>query len=183
MKSLAKNLSVFLITIILTGCVGFEAPPMATPAQMAAVVPPPIEDNSGNFMSPYTSDGVLAEWVDKSVNAKMGEQLGGVIGAAAGRELAENIPFIGGWLGQAAGEAIGREVALEAAGGEEFIRDTSDISFNSLADLSVYLYVTYSSNQHYADALEAAMSIYPELREGYYNYLIGASQSVLTPAY
>ncbi len=31
-----------------------------------------IEDNSGQYLSPYTSDGVTAEWVNKAINAKMG---------------------------------------------------------------------------------------------------------------
>ena len=96
-------------------------------------------------------------------------------GAYAGQKLAENIPFIGGWLGQAAGESLGREVALEAAGGEEVLRDTSDISFNSLQELAVWMYVNHSSHPHYQDALDSAMAVYPELKTVYSQALYTAS--------
>lgn len=146
---------------------------LAPPEQLTA--PMPAQGNSGEYMSPYTSDGVLAEWVNNSVNAEMGSAIGGMAGAYAGQKLAENVPFIGGWLGQAAGESLGREVALEAAGGEEVIRDTSDVSFNSLQELAVWMYVNHSSHPHYQDALDSAMSVYPELKQIYSSALYTAS--------
>ncbi|MDB6114799.1 MAG: hypothetical protein JWQ62_1744, partial [Lacunisphaera sp.] len=72
----------------------------AFPTASAVVAPKPIEGNTGKYMSPFTSDGVVAEWVDKAVKAKMGSAVGGAIGAYAGQKAMENIPFIGGMLGQ-----------------------------------------------------------------------------------
>ncbi|RWU13048.1 hypothetical protein EGC76_02185 [Pseudidiomarina gelatinasegens] len=162
---------VAILALFLSACA--MGPQLAQPYQLTA--PPAIEGNSGQYMSPYTSDGVLAEWVNNARNADMGSAIGGMAGAYAGQKLAENIPFIGGWLGQEIGETVGREVALEMAGGEEIIRGTSDISFNSLEELSVWMYVTHSAHPHYQDALESAMSIYPELKTVYSQALYTAS--------
>ncbi|RUO78500.1 hypothetical protein [Pseudidiomarina taiwanensis] len=168
-----KLLFVAAAALMLSACGGVMAPQIAAPNQLMS--PTPIEGNTGEYMSPYTSDGVLAEWVNNAVNAEMGATVGGMAGAYAGQKLAENIPFIGGFLGQELGNAVGREVALEMAGGEEALRDTSDISFNSLEEMSVWMYVNHSSHEHYADALESAMSVYPELRQIYYVALQNAS--------
>lgn len=169
-----KLVLVAAISIMLTACA--SAPYMAQPTQLTA--PAAIMDNSGAFMSPYTTDGVVAEWVDKAVNAKAGASIGGMAGAYAGQKLAENIPFVGGFLGEAVGNKLGREVALKMSGGEEFIRSSSDISFNNVEDMAVWLYVNYSSNPHYQDALEATYAIYPELQSVYYQALINASRAV-----
>ncbi|CUA86720.1 hypothetical protein [Pseudidiomarina woesei] len=166
-----KLLFLAFIALLLSACA--YSPQLAQPYQLTA--PPPIESNGGQFMSPYTSDGVLAEWVNNARNAEMGAAIGGMAGAYAGQKLAENIPFFGGWLGQEIGNTVGREIALEAAGGEEVIRGTSDISFNSLEELSVWMYVTHSAHPHYQDALESAMAIYPELKTVYTQALYAAS--------
>lgn len=175
MSIISKTAILLTVLITLNGCAMMDPPTMASPQQLSAVAPEPIEDNSGQYMLPFTSDGVLAEWVNNSVNAKLGSQVGGAVGAYAGQKLAENIPFVGSWLGQMAGETLGREVALEAAGGEEVIRETSDLSFNSLDQLAVYMYVNHSSSEHYAAALEAVMEIYPSLKQSYYQAIYTAS--------
>lgn len=170
-----KLLLVASVAVLLTACAAM-GPQIAQPHQLTA--PMPIQGNAGQFMSPYTTDGVLAEWVNNAVNAEMGGAIGGMAGAYAGQKLAENIPFFGGMIGQQVGNALGREVALEMAGGEEVLRGTSDISFNTLEELSVWMYVTHSAHPHYADALESAMSIYPELKQVYYVALQQASAGV-----
>ena len=182
MKIVLRSLFVSTILLSISACAMggmYSAPQMATPQQMAAIAPQPIQGNSGEYMLPFTSDDVLAEWVSKTVDAAAGEQIGGAVGSYAGQKVAENIPFIGGWLGQKAGETLGREAAVLAAGGEDFIRDTSDLSFNSLSDLAIYMYATYSSNPNYADALGAVQSIYPSLKTEYYNYIIAASRRAI----
>jgi hypothetical protein len=145
------------IMSIFTGC--FGPPPM--PSASALVEPKPIMDNSGKFMFAYTQDEVLAKWVDNAMQAKGASQIGGALGAAAGAKLLENVPFVGGMLGEAVGNKIGREIALKAAGGEEVVKNTSDISFNNPQDLCVYAYIKYSSNPHYQDAMSAMKEIYP----------------------
>ena len=155
-----------LLTAFISGCAGMAPPP----APVASAITPPdgIPDNSGKYMAPYTSDGVVAEWVDKAVKAKMGSAVGGAIGAYAGQQALKNIPFIGGMLGQKMGESMGREIAIKSAGGWELIKKSSDISFNTVDELSVWMFAKYSSNEHYAEVLAATMEIYPEMKQRYH---------------
>ena len=169
-----KIAAIVASSLLFSGC-GMEPPYIAPPTSLTA--PAPIQGNSGQFMSPYTTDGVMAEWVDKSVNAKVGAAVGGAVGAYAGQKLAEQIPFFGGMIGQEVGESAGRAAALEMAGGEEFIKSSSDLSFNNLYELSVWMYVTHSSHAHYQDALDATFAIYPEMQQIYSTALIQASSS------
>jgi hypothetical protein len=131
-----------------------------------------INGNSGRYMSPYTSDGVTAEWVNKAINADIGATAGSGVGAAAGAYAAnkalESIPFasvFGGMLGSAAGESIGRETAIEASGGWDFIRSTSDQSFSSLSDMAEYLRTVYGNEPTYADVVAATAQVYPEFAD------------------
>lgn len=151
-------------------------------------IPQPIMNNSGRYMSPYTQDGVMADWCDMAINAKIGATAGGTAGAVAGGvagnmiadQLLSNVPFgglfggiAGGIVGNQAGKAAGKSIALDAAGGIEKVRATSDMSFNNLRDMSIYLYAMHSNHQHYKAALEIAMEIYPELKDSYYGYISG----------
>ena len=123
-----------------------------------------IEGNTGLYLSPITSDGVAAPWVDKSINAQMGSQIGGAVGAYAGAKALESVPFVGSFIGNKAGASIGKSVALKAVGGEEYIRQTSDISFNNLNDMARWLMANYSSHQKLQEILKATYQIYPDLQ-------------------
>ena len=172
MKSYIKVVLVLVVAgAFLTGC-----GPKPMPAPTALVAPQPIMDNSGEFLSPYTQDGVMAEWTDKAINVSMSASVGSAVGAYAGQRALSFIPFVGGMLGQKAGAALARQAALSAIGGEEFIKESSDISFNSSSDLSVYMYVMFSSHEHYADALKATQSIYPEMKQGYIQAIYAAGE-------
>lgn len=175
MKRLSRLALPAVLLIGLSGCMGPQLK-MAPPEQIAA--PDPIPDNSGKYMNPYTEDGVLAAWVDKAVNAKMGAQAGSMIGQYAGQKAMENVPFVGGLLGQKLGAEMGRKIALESSGGEEFIKDTSDSSFNDIKSMSLYLYARHSTHKHYQQALDATMAIYPELQQGYGQALWQASREI-----
>lgn len=153
-----------------SGCV--TAPQMAAPTELVA--PTPIADNSGQFMSPFTEDGTVAPWVEKGRAASVGSAVGSYLGAKAGEQLAASIPFIGGFLGQAAGKALGRQAALAIVGGEDYIRSTSDQSFNSIDDLAVYMYVKNSGHKDYAEVLHLTQEIYPDLKARYIPAIIGA---------
>lgn len=124
-----------------------------------------IDGNGGEYMCPWTSDGVLADWVDKAINAKMGAAAGSAVGAYAGQKAMEQVPLIGGFLGSKVGDAAGRKIAIEAAGGEEYIRTTSDLSFNSLNAMARYIKANYAGDRHFQDAVEAADEIYPGLQQ------------------
>ncbi|WP_300523419.1 PDZ domain-containing protein [Alcanivorax sp.] len=130
-----------------------------------------IKDNSGQFLSPYTSDGVTAEWVNKTINVSMGKAtgsaVGGVAGAYAANKVLENVPFggmLGGFLGSKAGKAVGGNTALEASGGWDFIRSSSDLSFNSMNDMARWLATTHSDKSNFVDVIKAADKIYPGLQ-------------------
>lgn len=162
----------FLGAIILTGCA--MQPTFPQPTEL--VEPQAIMDNSGEIMCPYTQDGVLAEWTDKAINVGAAAGVGGAVGAYAGQKALEFIPFVGGFLGQKLGDEAARAIALESIGGEEFLKESSDLSFNTVEELSVYMYINFSTNEHYADALESTMDIYPDMKQGYYAALQSAER-------
>jgi hypothetical protein len=118
-------------------------------------------------MSPYTQDEVVALWCDKAMNARMGAAVGSAVGTYAGAKALEQIPFIGGFLGEKVGNAVGRKIAIESSGGMEYIKETSDMSFNSLDDMIVWLYATKSDNEHYSEVIKSVSGIYPDYNERY----------------
>lgn len=127
-----------------------------------------LNNTNGAYMNPWTSDGVLADWVNKAINAEMGSTVGSTAGTAVGAAVAdkvlESVPFggfIGGFLGSQAGEAVGREVTID----RDYIRRTSDQSFRTLYEMARYLEATYAGNPNYVEAINAANEIYPGLRE------------------
>lgn len=169
-----KTIAAIALALALGACA--SAPRLAMPNQLTA--PKPIIGNTGKYMSPYTEDGTVAAWVEKGRNASAGASMGGFLGAQAGQKVAENIPFIGGLLGQSIGESAGRAIAVKMAGGEEFIRANSDLSFNSLEELAVYMYATNSAHKDFDEALKLTQEIYPELKTAYYPALVNASQRI-----
>ncbi len=158
--------------VFLSGC----GPTLAQPHELTA--PQPIIGNAGKYKCPYTQDGVMAEWTDNAINAKLGSTIGKTAGAYVGQKALEQIPFIGGILGSAVGDAAGRAIAIEASGGWEFINSTSDLSFPNCDDMSLYLYVKCSSHPHFQKALSASFEIYPEMKKRYYSALVKASRNV-----
>ena len=124
-----------------------------------------IPDNSGEYMNPWTSDGVLAEWVDKAINAKMGSAVGSAAGAYAASKALDNVPFVGGFLGSKVGKKLGHSAAISASGGMDYIRQTSDQSFRSLEDMARYLKAVHGTNSNFQDAIKAADAIYPGLMQ------------------
>ncbi len=136
------------------------------------VAPTPRMDNEGKYMSPYTQDGVLTEWVDKAINAKIGATIGKHIGTLSSLfiqedEDSEGASLMGRFLGGSSGEKKGREFAIKASGGWEYIKSKSDMSFESIDDMAVYLYVKQSSHEHYKEGFGATVEIYPELKKKY----------------
>lgn len=128
-------------------------------------------DNNGQFMSPFTSDGVLAEWVNLANNANMGATAGSAAGAMAGAYAANRaldfVPFglggmVGGAVGSEIGKGAGREAAISASGGWPAIKAASDQSFDSLPNMARYLKRKYGTTANFADAMKAATYIYPE---------------------
>jgi len=117
------------------------------PAPTALIVPTPITGNTGAYLSPYTSDGVAAKWVDNAVKAELGAGIGEAAGSYLGAQAMGQVPLVGGLLGDYAGKAIGRGIAIKMAGGEDYMKQTSDLSFNSIDDLAVWMYATHSTER------------------------------------
>lgn len=149
-----------LSLLFVCSCATVTPPP--SPAELSA--PSPIEGNSGKFMCPYTSDGTVCAWVEAGKNAKMGAQLGSALGSYAGQKAMEQVPFVGGFLGQKAGAAIGREVAIKSMGGMDAIKNGSDLSFNSIDNLIVYIYVNHSTHADYQSVTQLIGELYPDFK-------------------
>jgi hypothetical protein len=165
------HIPILIAGILLTGAWGPAK--IAAPSSMTA--PTPIEGSAGQYASPYTSDGVTAGWVTKSMQIKAGGQVGTVAGNYLGQKAAEKIPFVGSFVGKKVGGMAGRSLALQSIGGEEFIRSSTDLSFNSLNDMAVFIYVNYSTTPDYPKVLEATYAIYPEFQTAYTSALQSAS--------
>jgi hypothetical protein len=148
---------------------------MARPPAPEQLVPPtPIESNAGKFMCPYTQDEVLTRWVDKAINAEAASKVGGALGATAGSFALRQIPLVGGIAGNLVGKEIGRAAAVSAAGGDIYIRQTSDQSFDNVDDLVVWLYVKYSASPTYVSAIKATRGIYPQFADRSYYALFNS---------
>lgn len=135
-------------------------------ASGAVQAPEPLASNSGQYQLPYGSNGALTEWANKTLNVQVGAIAGEKAGEMAGNAVASRVPF-GGLMGGAfkkKGKQLG---AIAAVGGPEFIKKSSDRSFNNLDDYAVYLHVKHSADGGYTQALAAAMAIYPELEKSY----------------
>lgn len=139
--------------------------------------PPKVRlDNKGSYMCPFTQDGVIAEWVDKAINAKIGSKVGEQGGGLLGQKLSGKSSFLGGALGGALGNKAGHKVAIKTCGGWEGIKKASDISFDSIEDMAVYMHQKHSAHPQYAEVLDAAMTIYPELKKNYDQSLAKATK-------
>lgn len=160
-KKISWIISIMLSAVLISACA------IAPPKPSQIIPPKPILGNSGEYMCPYTQDGVVAPWCDKAINAAIGSTIGRTAGAFAGEKALSQVPIIGGYLGSKVGDAIGRKIAIQASGGIQYIKDTSDISFNSVDDLIVWLYVTKSSNENYQSVYKATSEIYPEFKKEY----------------
>jgi hypothetical protein len=152
-----RSILILLSFMLLASCAGVQPPP--TPGELVA--PMPREDAEGKFLSPYTSDGVVAGWVEKGISAQVGSTVGAYAGAKLGEKLAEQVPFAG-MFSQQIGEAAGRQAAIQLSGGWEAMRESTDLSFDTIDDLIVYTYVNYANNEHYADVIKHVSKIYPD---------------------
>lgn len=138
-------------------------------AQLRAAAPKPLEGNGGAFMSPFTSDGVTAEWVTKAMKVQASGDIGGAVGQVAADQLLSNIPFAGLFAGKAT-KALARSAAMKSIGGQEFLKSSSDLSFNSLEDMAKYMYAFHSSHPEYARIVKATAAIYPDFANIYAVY-------------
>ena len=159
--SISRYLPVVFAAILFTGCASFSK----MPEPSAVRAPEPILGNTGRYMSPYTEYGTVTEWVKKGRLAGAGAAVGGAAGRYAGKKALQQVPLIGGILGRRAGNTLGREAAMAMVGGESYLRDNSDMSFNSIDDLCVYLYARHSGDDDFQDVLGLTTKIYPAISD------------------
>lgn len=132
--------------------------------------PEPLPNTSGRYLLPYTDDGALTDWASKALNTQVGAAIGEKAGEEAGKQLASRVPF--GGLASGFMKKKGKETgAIIALGGKDYLKKTSSLSFNNLDDYAVYLHVKHSAEPGYAEAMAAAMAVYPDLEKGYDNAL------------
>ena len=157
-----------LLVLAVSACAG----PLPAPADITP--PTPIPDSSGEFLSPYTSDGTVAGWVTKGVAAQLGGEIGSLAGQEAGEAAMSSVPMLGGWLGRKAGEAAGREIALQWVGGWDEMRKTTDLSFNEVDHMIAYLYANHSDHEDWEETMRLTKQIYPEVEQRWDDALRGA---------
>ncbi len=143
------------------------AAPAASPAAAAPTASGLIEGVTGLYMSPFTSDGVTAGWITKSLQVKAAGQIGSMAGNYLGQKAMENVPFVGGFLGKKAGEAMGRQMALSAIGGEAFLKESSDLSFNTPQTLVDWTMANYGAREDITQVMQAVIAIYPDVQTPY----------------
>jgi hypothetical protein len=143
------------------------AAPAASPAAAAPTASGLIEGVTGLYMSPFTSDGVTAGWITKSLQVKAAGQIGSMAGNYLGQKAMENVPFVGGFLGKKAGEAMGRQMALSAIGGEAFLKESSDLSFNTPQTLVNWTMANYGAREDINQVMQAVIAIYPDVQTPY----------------
>lgn len=177
---LMKAVTIILVTLLLQGCGSTKQAAannrFQVPIPSELLTPNYIEGNTGKYLSPFTSDLVVADWVDKSIDAGVGANLGGLIGSHLGQQILSEIPFVGATMGKDIGESVGHNMALNAIGGEDFLRGSSDISFDSLQDMAIYLFKFNSEHPSYLQAVKATMVLYPELKRTYNEAIIHAQR-------
>lgn len=151
---------------------GAVASAPAAPARPAAAGGPGndfnrIDGNTGRYLSPITRKGLPAAWVGRASDGNgIGTTVGGMAGSYVGEKALQQVPFVGGFLGRKAGEAAARKMAQQAAGGDAYMRETSDLSFNSIDDMAGFL-ATHATDPGFDVVLKAATKVYPELNDAY----------------
>lgn len=181
-----------VLMLMLSGCASTNSVPdsssFAPPGKITA--PRPIAGNGGKYMCPFTANGTVAAWAKvRYVETDNGSDIAANVGGAVGKQAADKaldfVPFgLGGMIGQHAGEAAGRAAtsknidnALPSMG---TVKASSDISFNSVDKLAIYMYAKHSAHKEYARILELAGRIYPELQQEYVSAIEKASRAPRT---
>ena len=158
---------------------------VAKPGAVLAV-PEPRQDAEGKYVCPYLADGSLAPWASKGIGAAAGvagvvggDMLADQAGDLAGKALADKVPgagALGSLFGRKASKKVSDTATVKALGGWDYIRETSDLSFDSVMDLAVYLHTNHAAvDEEYALAVAATMGIHPRL--------VGAYEPALKRAY
>lgn len=160
-------------------------PNFASPDKISA--PRPIAGNRGSYKSPFTSAGGIAPWAQEGRaemdnGSDLAASAGGVVGQQIANKALDFVPFgLGSVIGRSAGESAGRAATRKAIEPAlptmEVVQASSDLSFNTLDELAVYMYAKNSSHPQYARVLALTQRVYPELQQTYTDAIERASHS------
>lgn len=150
---------------------GYQTLP--APEQLAA--PAPILGNTGAYLCPYTRDGQPTPWAQNLLEP---HHYGLTQEAFGAQQASGSLPSgtIAGTKKLRGTDPRYRAASLEAAGGMDFIKEKTDISFNSVDDLSVYLYARHSMQPGYDKILRFMYSLYPEMETRYQQAVLSAGR-------
>ena len=127
---------------------------------LVLTAPAPLTDKSGKYFAPYGADGELNAWGKKALEANVGSLAGEKAGGMAVSAAGSVIPGAGLLSPFAKSKELGAKAAV---GGSDFIKKTSDYSFNSLEDYAVFLHAKFAGQPTYKQALASTLAVYPEL--------------------
>ena len=171
-------LPLFILTGYSCSSLASDEVKIAQPDQLA--IPLALTNGSGKYFLPYTSDGVITDWIDKGIELEMGANIGTLIGVGLANEVLKEIPVFGAMIGKSIGDSIGNEAAISAIGGMEYIRKTSDFSFHEIDKFAVFLYAKHATHKDYKRVFEVTVMVYPELKAAYYSAIVEASKEAFS---
>ncbi len=133
------------------------------PAPGQLNVPVPKGVGVGAYASPYTRSGELAIWAQAALDS---EEPAGLLGAVR----AQNASWWATGVEVLTGERAALDVnaaTLENAGGWENVRATSDVTFDDVDDLAVYLYAVHGRDARFLRVLKITQDLNPGLAPAY----------------
>lgn len=145
-----------LLALFLGGCVAPAARGTADAPQTSFVVKP-IRSGDGAYVSPIKADGTLAPWVTEGAG-RIDEFQEYVDGKNARAFL---LPLVPNMFIEMYGDKKAMERIVNAFGGWDYIRKTSDVSFNTISDLVNYIN-SFGGRDARPTAWAAASWLYPE---------------------
>lgn len=152
--------------------------------------PAPIRGNNGKYMSPFTSSGAVAPWAqgrseENDYGFKVAKAVAEFAVENAGNRTSKYVPVVGQALNMVTHKAkleIRRVAEIKRIEAEmlklaDDAKTSSDISFNSVDDLAVYLYSRNSTHPEYVRVLSLVQKLYPELEQRYIDAVDKAARS------
>ena len=160
----AKSLTggpVAVLVVAVSSLAGCALPPPDTLQS-----PTPLPHGGGKYPCPYSASGALAPWAKRAIESDRG---GAKAGAFAAEMAIGAVPIAGDLFAEQVGQEMVRGAAVKAAGGRDFMRVSSDQSFDELDDLAVWHYVNHSTAAEFEALQKFLTELYPYLAENYGN--------------
>ena len=147
--------------------------------QFVEISPPePLDGARGEYLSAYRLDGSLTEWAQKMLEAKPdGFSFGDC------KKKSQKLTISGFSLGGGGkGSSCITKVAVKSAGGKRAVAKTTELSFERLDNLAIYLHAMHRNDETYEQALALTLTLYPELEDRYHRTILKAKIAALRAA-